>query len=277
MLAEFVITFRETLEAALVVGIVLAFLSRSKKGEYNVHVYLGIGAGIVASALVGLILASVPSLLGEGAGEQIFEGSIMALAAAFVAWMIIWLRGQKNVAGKIEAHARKHVDANYGLGLAIFIFIAVFREGFETTVFLVSTYFESSTISALGAVLGVAAAVAIGFLMFEFAIKVNLKIFFNASGLLLILFAGGLLVQAVHEFEEAGIVPATQQLWNTESLLSQQSVAGAFFRSLFGYVSQPTLLQLGAYLCFIAAFLYFYFFYAKAGKGAIPAHTHKPF
>jgi len=275
MLAEFVITFRETLEAALVVGIVLAFLAKTKRDEYNVHVYLGIGAGIVLSALFGLFLASVPGTL-EGAAEEIFEGSIMVLAAIFVAWMILWMKGQKNVAGEIEAHARKHVESGYGLGLAIFIFLAVFREGFETAVFLASAYFQSSTISVLGAVLGVAAAVALGFLMFEFAIKVNLKMFFNASGLLLILFAGGLLLQAVHEFEEAGVLPEGAPLWNSESLLSQSSTLGTFLKALFGYASRPTLAQLGAYVCFIAGFLYFYFFYGSA-KPAAAMQSHKPF
>ncbi|MBS3069197.1 FTR1 family protein [Candidatus Micrarchaeota archaeon] len=275
MLAEFVITFRETLEAALVVGIVLAFLGKTKKPEYSVHVYLGVGAGIVLSALFGLFLASVPSAL-EGASEEIFEGSIMALAALFVAWMIIWMKGQKNVAGKIEESARKHVDAGYGLGLATFVFLAVFREGFETAVFLASAYYQSSSISVLGAVLGVAGAVALGFLMFEFAVKVNLKLFFNLSGLLLILFAGGLLLQAVHEFEEAGVLVEGSPIWNTEGLLSQGSTAGTFLKSLFGYASRPTLLQLIAYCGFISAFSYFYFFYASA-KPPAAVQPHKPF
>lgn len=266
MLAEFVITFRETLEAALIVGIVLAFLARSKKDKYNVHVYLGIGAGIVFSALFGILLSAVPQAL-EGASEKIFEGSIMLLSAIFVAWMIIWMKGQKNAAAKIEAHAARHVESGYGLGLALFVFIAVFREGFETAIFLASAYFQSSSISALGAVLGVAAAVALGFFMFEFAIKVNLKMFFNASGFLLILFAGGLLVQAVHEFEEAGMLPEGTPLWNSEHLLSQQSAAGAFLKSIFGYASRPTLFQLAAYAAFIAAFSYFYFF-SFSGKQA---------
>lgn len=273
MLAEFVITFRETLEAALVVGIVLAFLAKTKKEEYNVHVYLGIGAGIVASALFGLLLASIPSVL-EGASEEIFEGSVMALAAIFVAWMILWMKGQKNIAGKIEAHAKRHVESGYGLGLALFVFLAVFREGFETAVFLASAYFQSSAISALGSVLGVAGAVALGFLMFEFAVKVNLRLFFNASGALLILFAGGLLLQAVHEFEEAGVLPEGAPLWNSEPLLSQQSTLGTFLKALFGYASKPTLAQLSAYACFVAAFSYFYFFYNSSRQAA---SVQKPF
>jgi high-affinity iron transporter len=261
MLAEFVITFRETLEAALIVGIALAFLARTKNTHLNVHVYLGVAAGIVASVAAGVLLFSFFGGL-EGTLEQLFEGTLMLVAAVAIFTMILWMLSQRHFAKQIENEMHLRIEKKYAIGIALFIFISVFREGLETVIFLASALLQGTggiLLSWAGGIGGIGAAVALGFLLFETSLRVDLKHFFTAANLFLALFGAGILAHSAHEFQEAGILPSQSPLWSTKGLLDQSSTEGSFLRMMFGYADEPTSLEAFAYLSYIALFGAAYF------------------
>lgn len=260
MIESFLITSRETLEASLVVGIVLSYLTRTNQRAYNKVVYWGIIAALVASALAAVIFIGVAGGF-EGKAEAIFEGTTMLIAAALLTTMILWMFKQRNIAQNIKDKVQKHIAkaqmSQAGIyGLFFLIFFAILREGVETVIFM-SAISYSSGISFLGGLLGVAVAIAIGWLFFLSAKKVNLKKFFNISSVLLILFAAGLVAHGVHEFEEAGVLDGiVAPVWDINPELNpdgsypalhEKGLVGSFLTGLFGYNGNPSLLELLAY------------------------------
>ncbi len=227
MIAEFIITFREALEVSLIIGIILAYLERTKGTQYNKHVYLGLAAGLVASAVVGFLFTSFgTSIEAMGLSEEVFEGAVILVAVAMITWMILWMLHQKHIRHYIEERVRREIDKKYAVGLVLFTFVSVLREGFETIVFLGATAFTAGALSVIGALGGVAAAVVLAFILFEAIMKVNIKLFFNVTSILLILFAAGLSAHAAHEFQEGGLLPEEKELWNTKNILDDKSVLG---------------------------------------------------
>ncbi len=251
MLAEALISFRESLEAALVVGIVLAYLERTGNVRYNRHIYLGVVAGILASLAGGFALYSIGSDF-EGASAKIFEGSMMLLGSLLVSWMILWMLRQAHVKKEIEQKVGKELGEKHAFGLLVFVFVSVFREGIETVIFLSASFFTSQAFSVSGVLLGFGAAVLLAFLIFEAAVRVDLKTFFNATSILLIFFAAGLFSHAIAEFQEGGILPEQGPAWDSSWLVSKESAAGIALKSLFGYTPTPTSLRVFAYLFYWA-------------------------
>jgi high-affinity iron transporter len=202
--AAFVVTLREGFEAALIIGLILAYLSKiGVDREHGRTVWIGVGAAVILSLIVGGVLfASVGEL--EGRSEQLFEGIAMLLAAAVLTWMVFWMRRQ---AATLGGHLREQVgDAilkGGGLALAVVAFIAVAREGLETSLFLFAITEDSSVaVTFIGAALGLVAAIVIGVLFYRGSIRLDLKRFFLITGLLVIGFAAWLLSGAIHEFGE---------------------------------------------------------------------------
>lgn len=251
MLPEFLITFRESLEAALVVGIVLAYLERTRNTQYNRHVYLGIIAGLVASMVLAVSFESFAGGF-QGKSEEIFEGTVMLIASAMITWMILWMLKQEHVRKEIEERVKVEIDSQHAMGLVLFVFVAVLREGVETVIFLSAAAFKESGFSLFGALGGIVAAVILAFIIFETAIRVDLKTFFHVTSILLILFSAGLVAHAVHEFQEAGILEEQKALWDTKSILDDKSLVGSILRSLLGYNDNPTLYEVLGYLGYIA-------------------------
>ncbi len=260
MVAEALITFRETLEAALVIGIILAYLERSGNSRFNRHVYVGAAGGVVASAFFGLVFGDVSAFL-KGISPELFEGGLLLFAVALLTWMILWMLKQKHVRGEIERTVKERLDEGHAFGLAVFAFVSVFREGIETVVFLNATVVSAGSASALSALFGIAAAVVLAFLLFETALRVDLKLFFNATSVLLVLFAAGMVSHAVHEFEEAGVLEQQAPLWDTKGVLDERGEAGVLgpanflgsvARVLFGYDDRPTLFQALGYAGYLA-------------------------
>ncbi len=251
MFAEFLITFREALEAALVVGIILAYLERTNNTKYNRHIYLGVAGGIVGSVLLAFLFQGVgPEKV--GIKEEIFEGVLMLVASAMITWMILWMLKQKHVRTEIEKKIKLEIDNAHAKGLMIFTFIAVLREGFETVIFLAATTFANQSVSLAGALGGIIAAVALAFAVFETAIKINFKMFFSATSALLILLSAGLVAHAAHEFEEAGMLPEQPELWNTKWILNDKEPLGSIARVLVGYNDNPDAYEVSAYLAYLA-------------------------
>jgi len=247
MLVEAIISFREALEAALVVGIVLAYLERTGNTRYNRHIYLGVCAGVFVSLLGGFILFSLGNDF-EGAGAKLFEGSMMLIGSLLVSWMILWMLRQAHVKKEIEAKVGKELGEKHALGLLLFVFVSVLREGIETVIFLSASYFSSASFSVFGALFGFGLAVLLAFFIFEAAARVDLKTFFNSTSILLVFFAAGLFSHGIAEFQEAGLFAGQAPVWDSSWLVGKESAAGVIMKTLLGYTPAPTALRVEAYL-----------------------------
>jgi high-affinity iron transporter len=248
MLESFLILFRETLEAALVVGIVLGYLARTGQARYRLPVWLAVAAGIAASALTAWLFQRLAGGF-EGRGEEIFEGLVMLAGAAMITTLIVWVAGKRGAAARLEhgVERRLAAEGGQGTGLFLLVFLSVLREGVESVLFL------RGTGSPWGALAGLAAAVLLGFLLFRGALRVRLGVFFGVTNFLLLLFAAGLVAHGLHELVEAGWLPAlVEPAWDLNPLLPEQGVAGSLLRGLFGYNGDPTLMELLGYVAYAA-------------------------
>lgn len=261
MLESFLVTSRETLEASLVVGIVLAYLNKTNNQNYRKTVYYGIVFGILASVLSAFVFTFFAGGF-EGKTEQIFEGATMLFGALLLTTMILWMMKQRHIAKEIEGKVEKHLMGAQPLfshiGIFMLIFVAVIREGVETVIFLNALNYASG-INFIGGTLGIIAAIIIGYLFFVGFKKINLKKLFNVSSILLILFAAGLVAHGVHEFEEAGLVSGIiAPLFDINHILNEKGLVGGFLKGLFGYNGNPSLLEVLAYAAYLGVIFYFY-------------------
>ncbi|MBS3114107.1 FTR1 family protein [Candidatus Woesearchaeota archaeon] len=257
---SFLVTSRETLEASLVVGIVLAYLNRTNNQSYRKTVYYGIIFGILASILAAFIFTFFSGGF-EGTAEQIFEGITMLIGAFLLTTMILWMMQQRHISKEIEGKVEKHLMSTQlfsHIGIFMLIFVAIIREGVETVIFLNAINYASG-INFVGGTLGIIAAVIAGYLFFVSTRKINLKKLFNVSSILLILFAAGLVAHAVHEFEETGLVSGIiTPLFDINHILNEKGVAGSFLKGLFGYNGNPSLLEVMAYAAYLGVIFYLY-------------------
>jgi len=261
VLTSLLITLREGLEAALIVGIVLGCLDRLGAGDRHRAVWLGVGLAVVASGIVGVGLSATVGGL-EGASEQLFEGFAMLTAAAVLTWMIFWMRRHAaTIRSELEAGVSRAVGAGSGVGLGVLAFVAVFREGVETALFL---YAASRSASAgavwAGSLVGLGVAVLLGVLLYRGLRVLSLRAVFQVTGAMLVVFAAGVLAHGLHELQEAGIVPVlVDAVWDTGMLLDDHGPVGSFARSLLGYDHDPSLVQVVAWLGYLLAALGFFF------------------
>jgi len=259
---SFLITFRETLEAALIVGIVLAYLTRTGRYKYHSFVYLGVGAGIVGSVVAAMLFGYFAGGM-EGPVEEMFEGFTMLAGAALITFMIIWLMNQRHVGKELEGKVERNVAGSHEFGLFFLVFVSVLREGVETVLFLNAASFAGdSGYSIAGSLGGIVAAIALGYVLFSGMMKVNLGKVFMVTGILLVLFAAGLVAHGLHELEEAGLVPAIiEHVWDMNPpqnpdgsypLLHDNGAVGGVLKGLFGYNGDPSLIEVLGYAVYIA-------------------------
>ncbi|MFC1916826.1 iron uptake transporter permease EfeU [Chloroflexota bacterium] len=262
MLSALLITFREGLEAALIIGIILSYLSTTYNRQGFKPVWMGTALAIVVSLVAGVVIYFSASSL-EGRGEEIFEGIAMWTAAGVLHWMIFWMRKQAiNIKGHLHAQIQSVLGSGATLGLLGLAFVAVVREGIETVLFLfvATRVADSPILSAVGGILGLGIAVAIGYTIYKGTSRLKLKAFFNVTGLLLILFAAGLLTHGIHEFHEVGIIPPViAHVWDINHLLPEQSIIGRFLTAIFGYNANPSLVEALAYVGYLGIILASYF------------------
>lgn len=250
MFPSLLLSLREGLEAALIIGIILGALQKLNQENLKPVVWRGVALAVVLSFAAGLGL----NYLGmefEGQFEEVFEGIAMLLAAAILTWMILWMqRKGGEIQQDIETRTA-HATLNQG-GSAILIlaFLAVFREGIELALFLMAARMASDPISVLiGATLGLGGAILLGWMIFATTRRLNLRHFFQITNVLLLLFAAGLVAHGVHEFNEAGWVPSiVENVWDINHLLSDKSEIGGILKALFGYNGNPSLTEVIAYL-----------------------------
>jgi len=269
---SFLITAREGLEAGLIVAIVLGYLARTDQRRYWPHILLGTALALVGSVAVGAALEATASEL-SGKAQEAFEGGAMLFAVAVLTSMIFWMKRQASTMG---AHMRQRVDvairSGSALALALLAFTAVGREGLETVLFLFAG--APNTGSSLlywgGAGAGLAVAAAMAWVVYAGSARLPLRSFFNFTGVMLIVLAAGLLVNGMKELHEIGATPDLgPRLWDTYSVLADNSEIGRFMATIFGYDSSPLLGQVVAYTGYLALTLTL--FAAGRGRPAPPA------
>lgn len=264
---------REGVEAALVVSIILAYLVRTGHGAQAGRVWLGVAGAIVASALFGLALFVT---VGEFRApyEQLFEAGTMLLAAGVVTWMLFWMRRQAaNVAGELRAAVDRAVGEGGVWALVALAFVAVIREGVETSLFLVGQASAASTgvvaggggplAILVGAVAGLAIAAALGVGFYHGSRRIDLARFFRWTGVALVLIAGGLIASAVHELVEIGAVAVgTAPAFDLGGLLPSTeaggNIIGMLLGALFGYRSAPESIAVVVWAAYVSVTLALY-------------------
>lgn len=250
MFPSFLLSLREGLEAALIIGIIIGALGKLHQHELKPVVWRGVGVAVAFSLVVGIGL----NLLGMEFGgqlEEAFEGIAMLLAAAILTWMILWMQRQGGqMQGDIEAKTTQAALKRGGSALFILAFLAVFREGFELALFLMAARMASSPSETIvGAILGLGVAITLGWMIFSTTRRLNLRHFFQTTNILLLFFAAGLVALGIHELNEAGWVPAiVENVWDINYILSDKSEVGELLKALFGYNGNPSLSEVIAYL-----------------------------
>lgn len=303
----FVITLREGVEAALVVGIVLACLKKAEQSNLNSWVYAGVAAGIAASGLVGVLFNGLLAALSTSNQpyapviKQLLEGVLGVVAIAMLSWMLIWMTQQARflkteVEGAVTAALRENTQAGWGVfGL---IFIAVLREGFETVLF-VSAQFQQGLSPALGALGGLTGATIIGAMLFKWGVKIDIRLFFKFMGILLLLIVAGLAVSALKHFDQAAAILSQMDskyagicvfydrtaalhscilgpmVWNAAGVLPDRQFPGVILKALFGYRDRIYLLQAIGYTIFLATISSLYF-QKLDSKPTLPSNNTQP-
>lgn len=276
MLATFIIGLREGLEAALIVSIVATFLKRN--GQPLRPMWIGVGAAISLSILVGVVLSVIESSLPQAAQEGM-ESIINAIAVVLVTTMILWMakhaRGMKR---ELETAASDALASGTSRALVLMAFLAVLKEGFETSVFLLATFSAASNtwFAAAGAVLGILAAVGLGYGLYTGGVKLNLAKFFKYTSVFLVLVAAGLLVSALRTAHEAGWLNAGQQRTIDLAWLAPNgSVRGAVLTGVLGIPADPRIIELLAWTAYVVPMLLIIFWPQAHRPGAAASRRIK--
>jgi high-affinity iron transporter len=255
MIPSFVLSLREGLEAALIIGIVLGALRKTGRSDLNRSLWIGVISAAVLSLFTALLLRGIGEEL-KGRSEQIFEGLTLLLSAGVLTWMIFWMSKQsRSMGATLESNVNQVVN-NKGQGAIFFLaFIAVLREGIELALYLTATSLTSSGIQTLlGTLIGLSVSGLLGYLIYTATLHLNLQRFFQITAFILILFAAGLITHSVAEFNEAGIIPVIiNRVWNFNPYLNDQSSMGMIFNTLFGYYGSPSLTQVMGYIGYLLA------------------------
>jgi high-affinity iron transporter len=255
MLPSYLLSLREGIEAALIIGIVLGALRQMRRMDLFPAVWIGVISASLLSMLAGILLAML-GLSFEGKAEAIFEGLTMLLAAGVLTWMIFWMSRQaRNIKSELESGVHKAAFEGGRRGLFALAFLAVLREGIELALFLVASVFASDVQqTSIGTFLGLGTAILLGWSLFATTVRLDLRRFFRVTGFLLILFAAGLVAHGVHEFNEATVIPTViEHVWNVNPILDENNMLGSMLKALFGYNGNPSLTEVLAYLAYFVA------------------------
>jgi high-affinity iron transporter len=260
MLPTYLLSLREGLEAALIIGIVLGALTKIRRSDLSPAVWLGTLSAVGVSILTAVLLTSFGMSLEETA-EQIFEGITMLIAAGILTWMIFWMSKQARfLKSELEAGVNKAAASTGKRAMFWLAFIAVVREGVELAFFITAAFFAgdqgqvtTNIIQTLaGTILGLGTAALLGWTLFATTVRLDLRRFFQVTGILLILFAAGLVAHGVHEFNEVGWIPAVvEHIWDVNSIIDETSLGGQLLRTLFGYNGNPSLTEMIAYFAYL--------------------------
>ncbi|MFQ5907412.1 MAG: FTR1 family protein [Thermoplasmata archaeon] len=264
-MAQYLLTFREVLEASLLTAIILSYLVMTGRAGMKRYAWYGISVALAVSLLLGVFIFLLYGGLSE-ANRILFEGVAALIAVAVLTSMIFWMALQartmkSRIQGRVEAAATRGAI----LGVAAVTFILVFREGLETVLFLTPFMVMEVSETILGVVLGVGAGLALAYAVFRFGIRLDLRKFFFFTSVLLILLAGGLFGYAIHELMEYAAIQGVDAGWwgqaayvlpfSDGSLLHNKGLVGSILAVLFGYDIDPEWGRVIAHVLYLAVAL----------------------
>jgi high-affinity iron transporter len=254
MLATYLIGLREGLEATLVVSILIAFLVKSGRKDRLVQVWVGVGAAVLLSVVFGWLLSyTQTTLLRDYQDRELFEAITSIAAVAFVTWMIFWMRrAARGIAGELRNKLQDALAVG-SLAVGFMAFLAVVREGLETSLIFYSAV-QGANLNGgpLYALLGgIVTAIAIGYLIFATAVRINLATFFTWTGALLILVAAGIFKYGVHDLQEAGVLPGIgTTAYHMGGVLDPSTWYAALLSGMFNITAEPTVLEVIAWIAY---------------------------
>ncbi len=255
MAATFVIFLREGIEASMIVAILLASLDRLGQRRHFRDIFVGVAAALGLVAVGGVVAYVTIKTYAGSRTQTIFETITYLVAAAVLTYMTFWMRRHApRLSADLRQRTQAALDGRTRWGLGLLAFQAVGREGLETMVFTLAILFASTTTHAAlgGAAAGLAISLVIAFGMYRLGKRLNIAVFFTVVGALLMVFAAGILVDAVENLQQLGWLPIlTHPMWNTSHLLSEDSTVGDIFHSFFGYAESPTVGQGVVYLTYL--------------------------
>lgn len=257
MLANFLIGLREGLEAALVVGILVAYLVKLKRGDVLPRLWLGVGLAVALSLGLGALLTFGAYGLSFEAQEAI-GGTLSIAATGLVTWMLFWMLRTAHTMGRtLRDDVDQHLQGA-GWGLVLVAFLAVGREGIETALFIWAAVQATgeTTLPLLGASLGILAAVVLGWLIYRGVVRIDLGRFFAWTGFFLILVAAGVLSYGVHDLQEAGILPGLHSLaFDVSTAIPPDSWYGTLLKGTLNFSPATTWLEAAVWLLYTAPVL----------------------
>ncbi|GII81531.1 iron transporter [Sphaerisporangium rufum] len=270
MFASYLIGLREGLEATLVVSILVAFLVKSERRDRLPLVWGGVAAAVAISVGFGALLTFTAANL-DSRQQELFDGLTSLAATVFVTFMIFWMRG---AARRLSGDLRAKLGEAVGLGagaVVLVAFLAVVREGLETALLFFAAA-QGATASAApltGILLGLATAVALGWVLYAGALRVNLTRFFTWTGLLLILVAAGIFKYGVHDMIEAGVVDVLAgPAFDLTGALPPDAWYTSLLGGMFNFTPQPTVLEMIAWVAYLVPVLVLFLLPSRKGPGA---------
>lgn len=253
MLATFVIGLREGLEAALIVGIVAAFLGRQGRADTVRLVWLGVALAVAICAAVAVGLRLLSASLPE-VEQEMLETVISGVAVAMVSYMIVWMRRHaRGMKRHLESAAGSALASGTAWALVAMAFLAVLREGFETAVFLLAAFQASTSelAASVGAIGGIVVAAGIGYGIYRGGVRIDLARFFRFTGLVLVLVAAGLVAMALHTAHEAGWLDVGQQTaLDLTWLIQPGTLIATLLTGILGFQPEPTVIELIGWLAY---------------------------
>ena len=258
-MAEFIIVFREVLEASLVVGIIYLLIEKTNQAAHFTKLWYAVFASILASIAVGFMVIQAKNALGNNSTQALFEAVFLYLTAFIIWYVIFWL--SKNVSDKkvLEGQALNAMEIS-SWGIFFVVFFAILREGFETAIFLISSFSITGTFSYIGFISGAALAILIGYLIVTQGRKIDLRGVFKYTTLLLVFLSAGMIAYGTHEAEEYlvkseqieksdiyrvwDILEPTQSAETGKTIyhpLHDKGSVGLFLKGFFGYNSNPNI------------------------------------
>ena len=265
MFAQFLLVFREALEAALIIAMILAYLARTKRKSLIRYAWYGVYLAVAASFALGIFVWFIYGGL-SGPSKALFEG-VAALIAVFVlSYMIYWMAGKgKELRKEVERRVKALVTRGATLALASFSFIVVFREGLETVLFLTPFLLDDATGTLVGGFLGLVTALVLAYAIFVVGMKINIRRFFYFTSILLVLLAGGLAGYGVHELVGYSKDTGIELGWlgeyafdlgiPSESPFHHKGMIGSVFAVMFGYTVKAEWIRVVVHLAYLAIVL----------------------
>ncbi len=246
MTTALLISLRETFEASLVVCVMLAYLQRSNQRNFISALWSGVGAGILFSVVLAWLMQTYAASLGDEA-KEIYEGIMMFTAAGLLLWMIGWMAASgRNMKAHVEKNMAMHIAGGSAIGIFFLSFTSTAREGAEMAILIHATLLSSSNVHTLAGVgMGMVLAIAVAALMLRGVRMIPLHVFFNVTGVFLLILGAGLTMHGIGEFHEAGTISVlSSTIWDTSWLLADDTLLADIAKIIIGYEATPSILQI---------------------------------